>query len=167
MIQLTKSGLLIFLLLLMVNLTGCLKNDGCDNEVQLNVNQEQLEADIEAIDTWLSENDINAEVHSSGLRYVVNAKGEGKKPSLCNNVAVTYQGRLLSNGESFDGTDNPVAFSLSQLIKGWQLGIPLIKNGGSITLYIPSVYGYGTGGSGDVIPPNANLIFEIELVDVW
>ncbi len=147
-------------------LAGCFRSNDCDEKPRLTVNQEQLEADIENIEGYLEENDIEAEVHSSGIRYVIHTKGDGKKPSLCSAVSVTYEGRLMSNDNVFDGTDNAVSFAMGRLITGWKLGIPLVKEGGSITLYIPSVYGYGSQGSGDKIPANANLIFDIELKTV-
>lgn len=135
-------------------------------EPNLNVNQTQLEADIAAIDDYLAENEIDAQTHPSGLRYVITAQGEGNTPTLCDNVIVTYEGSLLSNGEVFDGTDDPVNFPLNALITGWKIGIPLVQSGGSITLYIPSGFGYGSQGSGEAIPPNSNLIFEIALTSV-
>lgn len=153
----------IFVLLI----SGCFPKDNCDLDPNLNVNETQLEADVEAIEAYLNENNIEAKVHSSGLRYVINEPGDGDKPTLCDQVTVRYEGRLMSDGSVFDGTDQARAFGLNRLITGWQIGIPLIKKGGNITLYIPSVYGYGSRGSGDSIPPNSNLIFDIELVGVF
>ncbi|MTI22042.1 hypothetical protein E1176_13510 [Fulvivirga sp. RKSG066] len=101
----------------------------------------------------------------NGLRYVINASGEGSNPNICNSVTVNYVGKLMSNGSVFDKSSNPVTFPLSALITGWQIGIPLIASGGEVTLYIPSVYAYGSRGSGS-IPPNANLIFDIDLLEV-
>ncbi|SMO94708.1 FKBP-type peptidyl-prolyl cis-trans isomerase [Gracilimonas mengyeensis] len=147
-------------------LSGCLPDNSCDVKPNLNVDEAQLQADIDAIESYLSENNIDAEVDPSGIRYVIHNPGDGKSPSLCKTVAVTYEGRLMSNGNVFDGTDSSVAFGLNRLITGWQVGIPLLEEGGSITLYIPSVYGYGSRGSGNAIPPNANLIFDIELKTV-
>lgn len=151
----------------LLSLSGCLPDAGCEIKPSLNVNQTQLQKDIDAIEAYLTENNIEAEVHKSGIRYVINTQGDGKKPSLCNQVTVSYQGRLLSDGSIFDNSEGAVAFSLNRLILGWQLGIPLLKEGGNITLYIPSVYGYGSRGSGDDIPAHANLIFEINLVRVF
>lgn len=154
-------------LLFLLTLSGCLPDASCDIKPSLNVSQTQLEKDIEAIEAYLTENNIEAEVHKSGIRYVINNQGDGQKPSLCNQVTVSYQGRLLSDGSIFDNSGGAVAFSLNRLILGWQLGIPLLKEGGDITLYIPSVYGYGSSGSGNDIPPHANLIFDVSLVRVF
>lgn len=158
--------LFVNLLLFAFVLSGCSSENECELTPNLNVDQAQLETDLEGIDEYLGENEIEAQVHETGLRYVINDAGNGNTAELCNTVSVNYEGRLLSNGEVFDSTDTPISFPLNQLITGWQIGIPLIEEGGSITLYIPSVYAYGRTGIGDVIPPNANLIFEISLTDV-
>lgn len=144
--------------------SSCLnKNDKCSATVNLNVPQEQLAAEISAIDAYLSENEIEAVKDESGIRYVIETPGSGKKPELCDNVYVTYSGRLMSTGAAFDEADSPVVFPLNRLITGWQIGIPKIGEGGKITLYIPSVYAYGAQEVGD-IPARSNLIFTITLV---
>lgn len=154
---------------------SCSENDefGCRLLLNLNLNeaqQAQLSKDIEIIDTYLSDSSITAQIDSTGLRYVINnpGVGSGQPIGLCDQVRVFYEGRLLSNGSKFDGTGKePAAFVLGGLITGWQIGIPLVQPGGSVTLYIPSVYGYGElGTSSGSIPANANLIFDIELVSV-
>jgi len=122
---------------------GC-SMDECNLEPNLAVNQEQLAKDIEAIDAYLASNDIEAQIHPSGLRYVIKSSGEGDRPNYCSNVSVSYEGK-------------------TNLITGWQIGIPLVKEGGRITLYIPSVYAYGANSIGSDIPPNASLEFEIVL----
>jgi FKBP-type peptidyl-prolyl cis-trans isomerase len=139
---------------------GCSK-DECNLEPNLAVNQEQLAKDIEAIDAYLASNDIEAQIHPSGLRYVIKRSGEGDRPNYCSNVSVR-EGKTL-NGNIFDSRSTPINFPLENLITGWQIGIPLIKEGGRITLYIPSVYAYGANGIGSDIPPNASLEFEIVL----
>lgn len=136
----------------------------CNSSTEFNFDQEQLTEDISKIDAYLSTNNIDAQVHESGLRYVINSAGEGLAPEVCSTVTVMYEGRLF-NGNVFDSNKNGVSFPLSQLISGWRIGIPLIKAGGSITLYIPSVYAYGSEGSRN-IPGNSNLIFDITLTKV-
>jgi FKBP-type peptidyl-prolyl cis-trans isomerase len=154
-----------FLLLLALSITNCGKD--CDSDPNLDVNEEQLQADIAAIDAYLNENGIEAEEHPTGIRYVIKRKGDGDSPSLCDNIAVTYEGRLISNGNVFDSSQNIRSFPLNGVITGWQVGVPLIKEGGRITLFIPSVYGYGaTGSSSGSIPPNANLQFEVVLFGI-
>lgn len=149
--------------------SGCFSNtDECNYELNLaGIDSTQLEEDITVIDAYLSENNIeNVQEHESGLRYVINEQGTGDFPKLCSQVTVNYQGQLMSDGTVFDQSQNPVTFPLRNLVYGWQIGIPLLQAGGSITLYIPSVYAYGSRGSGESIPPNANLIFEISLINV-
>jgi FKBP-type peptidyl-prolyl cis-trans isomerase len=154
-------------LFLLLTLTSCFLGDDCGQSANTNVNKTQLQEDIDAIDAYLSENNIEAEIHKSGIRYVINTKGDGSKPSLCDQVTVNYEGRLMSNGRVFDDAGGRnIAFPLANLITGWKIGIPLIKEGGSITLYIPSVYAYGSRGSQD-IPSNSNLVFDISLIQVF
>ena len=160
-----NTGLLIVLSL---TFTSCLPDNSCDQKPNTAVNLDQLEIDIEKIEDYLSNEGLEAEIHKSGIRYIIDAKGEGKSPTLCNQVTVSYDGFLISDGSEFDSSEGKnIALSLSQVITGWQVGVPLIKEGGSITLYIPSVYAYGTRGSGNRIPPNANLIFTVNLVKVF
>lgn len=160
-----KSKHLILLFALAVGVIACSKDDECELSANLSVDRNQLSKDVSAIDKYLSDNSIQAEVHDSGLRYVIKKAGSGNTPTLCNDVSVTYKGMLMSDGSVFDHTSTPVTFGLNQLITGWQVGIPLIQTGGSITLYIPSVYAYGSQ-SGGGIPANSNLIFDIDLVGI-
>ncbi len=123
----------------------------------------QLAADIELIEEYLTDRPFETEEHPSGLRYRITEPGTGEAITLCDNVSVTYTGKLISNDEVFDSATEPVRFPLSNLIRGWQIGLPLIREGGEIELFIPSVYGYGQQGFADVIPPNANLRFRINV----
>ena len=151
-------------------LTGC--RDTCDSEANLTVDQSQLAADIVKIDAYLERKGIDAEIHPSGIRYVIKRNGEGDRPKICDNVTVTYEGKLISNEISFDSSTSLTSLDLSNTITGWQIGLPLIKDGnggntGRITLYIPSVYAYGAiGQSAAGIPANANLEFEVILFQV-
>ena len=130
---------------------------------------QQLSIDLESIDNYLKENNINAAKTESGLRYVVEKKGEGRLAAPGDNVSVHYTGMLL-NGEVFDSSLNrgePLSFTLGQgmVIKGWDEGITYFNKGAKGTIYIPSGLGYGSRGAGGAIPPNAILVFEVELVD--
>jgi len=109
---------------------------------------------------------INATRDSSGVYYRVDSLGTGQAPTLSSKVFVTYTARLL------DGTvvdHQPIAaqtgWQLNTLIPGWQIGVPLIKEGGGITLLVPSSLAYGCKGFGGV-PPDAIIEFSIQLVDV-
>lgn len=105
----------------------------------------------------------------NGLYYVIDQAGTGIQPTgVYSRVTVHYTGYLLENERIFDSSRGrqPFTSSLANVIQGWQLGIPKFKKGGSGKLIIPSHLGYGSRGSGNSIPPNAPLVFEIELIDV-
>ena len=132
-------------------------------------NENQLSIDLELIENYLKENNIDAMKSESGLHYVITKKGNGDNASAGDNVTVHYTGMLL-NGEKFDSSldrNQPFSFQLGQgmVIRGWDEGITYFNKGASGTLYIPSTLGYGSSGAGGVIPPNAILIFEIQVLD--
>ncbi|OUD34898.1 peptidylprolyl isomerase [Flavobacterium sp. FPG59] len=106
----------------------------------------------------------------SGLRYQFIQRGEGKKAESGKTVSVHYEGSL-ENGKVFDSSyprKKPIEFRLGQgqVIEGWDEGIALLKVGDKARFVIPSDLGYGPRGAGGVIPPNATLIFDVELMDV-
>lgn len=104
----------------------------------------------------------------SGLIYYEMTKGEGKQPELSNTVEVHYHG-TLTDGTVFDSSvdrGQTISFPLGGVIKGWQEGLAMMKEGGKATLVIPSELAYGDAGSGDTIPPGATLKFEVELFKV-
>ena len=122
--------------------------------------------EIANLKAWLDANSLTYTRHSSGILYKIVAPGSGMTPVVCSNVMVKYIGRLTTSDTPFDQNTTGIAFSLGQLITGWQIGIPLVQKGGSIILYIPPSLGYGASGAGSSIPPNSNLVFSIELMDV-
>ncbi len=100
----------------------------------------------------------------SGLQYKALITGNGPKPGPGSKVKVHYRGLLL-NGVTFDTSfseDEPVSLSLKSVIKGWKEGIQLMPAGSVFVFLIPPELAYGNKGSGH-IPPNATLIFEVEL----
>ncbi|HEY1196490.1 peptidylprolyl isomerase [Flavobacterium sp.] len=106
----------------------------------------------------------------SGLRYKMIQKGEGKRAEAGKTVSVHYEGSL-ENGKVFDSSyprKKPIEFKLGigQVIEGWDEGIALLQVGDKARFVIPSDLGYGPSGAGGVIPPNATLIFDVELMDV-
>ena len=135
------------------------------NEKNRAQQQGQLAADTTAIDAYLADKKIVAMKDKSGLRYVITQTSEGGNPTLSNTVKVNYKGSLLENGKVFDQSQSPIEFPLTNLIQGWQIGFQLLSKGSKATLYIPSSLGYGLNGSPPDIPANANLVFEVELID--
>ena len=127
--------------------------------------EEQYQEDIRIIKQYLSDNNLTADSTASGLYYIITKEGSGGHPNLQSTVTVKYKG-YLTDGTVFDQTNGSetVKFLLSELIPGWQLGIPLLQRGGEGTFFLPSYLGYGTSGSGS-IPPNSVLIFDIALVN--
>ena len=111
---------------------------------------------------------------ASGLQYEDTVIGEGAEATKGNNVSVHYTGWLYNNGEQgakFDSSrdrNDPFEFSLGagMVIKGWDEGVQGMKIGGKRTLIIPAALGYGARGAGGVIPPNATLKFDVELLKV-
>jgi peptidyl-prolyl cis-trans isomerase A (cyclophilin A) len=106
----------------------------------------------------------------SGLRYQFIQKGNGKQAEAGKTVAVHYEGSL-ENGKVFDSSyprKKPIEFKLGigQVIEGWDEGIALLQVGDKARFVIPSDLGYGSRGAGGAIPPNAILIFDVELMDV-
>lgn len=127
--------------------------------------EQQLQYEIEKIQEYLSDRNLIAQSTPSGLYYIITKEGSGGHPNSNSTVKVNYVGKLMKNESIFDQTNGtPISFKLSNLIEGWQEGIPFLKREGKGTFYIPSALGYGPYGLGD-IPGNATLIFEIELVD--
>ena len=103
----------------------------------------------------------------SGLQYKVVIMGKGRKPNGRSKVAVHYRGLLL-NGVTFDtsyNSDEPIVLSLRKVIQGWTEGIQLMPVGSVFVFKIPPELAYGERGA-DSIPPNATLLFEVELYDI-
>jgi FKBP-type peptidyl-prolyl cis-trans isomerase len=103
----------------------------------------------------------------SGLQYEIITKGDGPMPTEESTVYVFYEGTLL-DGTIFDGnfdSGDTISFPLNGVIKGWTEGLQLMPVGSTYRFYLPSSLGYGPNGTGP-IPPNAALIFKVELLDI-
>lgn len=110
------------------------------------------------------------ETTPSGLQYSVDAVGTGAQPRPGQTVSVHYTG-WLTNGTKFDSSRDrgaPIEFpiGMGRVIAGWDEGVGAMKVGEKRTLVIPPTLGYGARGAGGVIPPNATLVFKVELVGV-
>ena len=124
---------------------------------------EKLSKEFEAIiDT--------AEKTPSGLKYVITTPGSGEKPTKGQTVSVHYAGYLMT-GQKFDSSfdrNKPIEFPVGtgRVIKGWDEGIMLLNVGAKARLIIPSELAYGSKGAGGVIPANATLVFDVELMEI-
>jgi len=128
-----------------------------DNEI------DSVKAYIAAHIDGIQQNGNDTVRHCSGMYYVIDSVGTGKTPGVCSYLNVRYTG-MLKDSTVF--ANNLIgAFYLSQLINGFKNGIPLIKEGGVINLYIPPTLAYG-GQQNGTIPANSMLIFRVSLVSV-
>lgn len=154
---------LLFSLVICVIMTsaGCLKSNNsiCTNKLP--------SSEQSAIQAYAATNGYAMTAHSSGIYYQVTTAGGGASPLPGSKIFVRYTGKLIANGVIFDQqTDHTqTGWVLSTLIPGWQIGLSLVTEGGSIRLIIPSSLAYGCTGFA-TIPKDAVLFFEIDLVDV-
>ena len=123
------------------------------------INQEIISMDLD-----------QAVATDSGLKYIDIVEGNGESPQKGQKVTVHYTG-TLTDGKKFDSSkdrNQPFTFTIGvgQVIKGWDEGVASMKVGGQRTLIIPPELGYGARGAGGVIPPNATLLFDVELLGV-
>ena len=139
----------------------------CNKKIECNYNDCSVvapAAEIQSVRDYLSANNIIATQHCSGLFYKIENLGSGDYPDGCSTVSAAYIGKL-TDGSIFDQSSAPIRFGLQEVIKGWTNGVPLLKEGGRIILYVPPTLGYGSRNAGP-IPPNSILIFDISLADV-
>jgi len=110
----------------------------------------------------------NVRTTASGLQYEVIVEGTGEKPGPNDTVQVHYEGTLI-NGTVFDSSYSrgvPAEFPLYAVIPGWTEGLQLMSEGSTYMLYLPSDLAYGPNGAGSAVPPNATLIFKVELISI-
>lgn len=143
---------------------------GCEQQNQFLPEpvEDRSEEDEITILNYLEENNLmsDAERHESGVYYIIEEEGEGSDfPTPNSQVLVEYKG-YLTDGTVFDETEEGDArqFNLSNVVTGWRIGVPLIKKGGKIQLFIPSNLGYAATEQ-EEIPAYSVLIFEIELIN--
>ena len=128
------------------------------------------EANLALAEAFLAENATKegVVVTDSGLQYEILTAGEGDKPGPEDTVEVHYAGTLV-DGTEFDSSytrGEPVTFGVNQVIPGWTEALQLMPVGSKWKLAIPSELAYGAGGAGQVIGPNAALLFEVELISI-
>jgi FKBP-type peptidyl-prolyl cis-trans isomerase FkpA len=160
------SLLSFFFLVVLAGVLSCNKDDD-DTCPYTDPNVSVPAAEVQAVQAYLTSKGItNATLDPRGFYYVITTPGSGAVASPCNNITISYVGKL-TNDNIFDQT--PVGasrtFLLGQLIPGWIKGIPLVKPGGKISLYLPPSLGYGSVQNGP-IPANSVLIFDIDLLNV-
>lgn len=128
------------------------------------------ETELEKGEAFLKENakKDGVKTTATGLQYKVLKEGEGKSPKATDTVKVNYEGKLI-DGKVFDSSykrGEPIEFPLNGVIPGWTEGVQLMKEGATYEFTIPSKLAYGERGAGGAIPPNATLIFKVELIQV-
>ncbi|TVQ88283.1 MAG: peptidylprolyl isomerase [Bacteroidetes bacterium] len=121
------------------------------------------ERDRQSLLKFIAENELDAIEHPSGLFYVVEREGTGSHPELNSLIMIRYTGYLLDD-KVFDSS-NGAQLRLFNTIRGWQIGIPLFREGGKGMLLVPSALGYGPYAQFG-IPRNSCLIFEFELLGI-
>ena len=151
---------LLWTLLLPVFMFSCKKEDNNCPEITVKA----PDAEIAALRAYIAGANITATEDPRGFFYTIDIPGNGNKPTVCSRVSVDYTGKL-TNGTQFDSGTN-ASFYLSQLIPGWQVGIPLLNAGGTITLYLPPSFGYGNVANGS-IPANSIIVFTVKLNAVY
>ena len=140
-------------------------------QAQAEANRTALaQTNLEAGTAYMEEMSAREEVQKteSGLQYIVVEPGAGDNPVAEDSVEVHYEGRLI-DGTVFDSSferGQTVTFGLTQVIPGWTEGLQLMKPGGKFKFIIPPDLGYGEGGAGQMIGPNATLVFDVELIAV-
>jgi|TARA_B100000809_G_scaffold237355_1_gene257123 FKBP-type peptidyl-prolyl cis-trans isomerase len=141
-------------------------------ERQANAAQAELSDNLAASEEFLAQNSLNDGIVTleSGLQYLVleSAPGDGVSPTSSDSVLAHYHGTLV-DGSVFDSSVNrgePATFGVSQVIAGWTEALQLMKVGDKWRLFIPPNMAYGEASPTPAIPPNAALIFEVELLEI-
>lgn len=140
------------------------------NQKAEELKKQEYTTQIEAGNKFMEENKLQDGVVAlpSGLQYKIIQQGTGEIPTATDQVKVHYSGMLL-DGTEFDSSykrGEPIVLGVGQVIKGWTEALQLMPAGSKWMLYIPYDLAYGERGGGSAIPPYANLIFEVELIDI-
>jgi FKBP-type peptidyl-prolyl cis-trans isomerase FkpA len=161
------NRVLIVILLFAAGLSSCKKGYDVAEEVRA-----QAVIDDKIVQDYITGNGLTAvanRIDTTGVFYIVMKEGDGH--DLYTNstrVTVDFKGRILTSGKEFSQSNNfHPSYTLGEVIRGWRLGIPQIKKGGTVRLLIPSRYAYGPYDQPDIgLPPNSVVDFDIQLLDV-
>ncbi len=137
---------------------------------QAALREEKAQATLKEGEKFLAENKNKEGVVTlpSGLQYKILKEGKGDKPDKDEKVVCNFRGTLI-DGTEFDSSDKhngPATFPVKGVIKGWTEALLMMPAGSKWQLFVPPQLGYGQNGAGQRIPPNATLIFEVELLSV-
>ncbi len=125
----------------------------------------QAQKDRQMIKQAVAARQIDTTGSVDGVYYYIVREGTGEKFTANDTVTIHYKGWLLKDGTVFDQTrDKPAIFPLKRLIRGWQIGVPVVRVGGKVRLYIPSALAYMIRSRSKDIPPNSVLVFDIEVL---
>lgn len=165
---------LLFALMLLAGVAGCQSDDSSKTETATTETAATETSATEATEGGettegyvVDDNEVTTE---SGLKYVDETVGDGASPNKGDMVSVHYTG-FLTDGTKFDSSvdrGQPFQFKIGvgQVIKGWDEGVMSMNIGGKRKLIVPPELGYGARGAGGVIPPNATLVFDVELLGI-
>jgi FKBP-type peptidyl-prolyl cis-trans isomerase len=124
----------------------------------------QQKKEVDELNSKLPKDSVT---YTDGIFYQSLKEGNGRLVTISDTVVIHYKGWLFSNGNVFDQTkEKPATFPLSRLIRGWQIGVPQCRVGGTIRLFIPSGSAYGIRTLSTSIPPNSTLVFDVEVLEV-
>lgn len=144
-------------------ITSCKKTDTTTLPKCDTVTTKAADSEIVYLDNWISTNGIDATKDERGFYYKIDSIGNEIKPSVCSAISVNYKAYTF-DGYFVDKGDK-AAFYLNTVIVGWKEALPLIGEGGRITMYLPPSLAYGVGGKAPKVAGNEYLIYEIELID--
>ncbi|MCX8480610.1 MAG: FKBP-type peptidyl-prolyl cis-trans isomerase, partial [Sediminibacterium sp.] len=149
--------------LLMLVLNGCSKSTDTSTNTT-NCTNISFEKELDTMISFCKLKNIKYTQHPKGFLYQIIDTGVGNFITISNRISVVYTGTYL-NSVTFDATANPIFFSLSEVIVGWQECLQLIRNKGRIKVVLPSSLSYGCNGRGS-IPPNTPLYFDITISNI-
>jgi FKBP-type peptidyl-prolyl cis-trans isomerase FkpA len=163
------NRILLFFLLLCTCFVACKKTNNVPAQIKA-----QLAVDDKIIVNYLQSNNLTAlpidsAGVSTGIRYIIDTLGSGNDQyTSATKITLGYQSTLLTTGKPVVSTDSfHPSYILGQTIRGWQFGIPKVKKGGTIRLFLPSHYAYGPFAQPTLgLPPNAILIFRITVYNI-